>query len=90
MGSGVPGQRGYELGASACLNGALMRRNHTKQTLNAFSLFEQQVPGRDRAIEQRRLQVGDCRLQQGEQSERGRGRECEQPGEESATTTTPK
>lgn len=70
MGSGVPGQRGYELGASACLNGALMRRNHTKQTLNAFSLFEQQVPGRDRAIEQRRLQVGDCRLQQGEQSER--------------------
>lgn len=49
-----------------------MRRNHTKQTLNAFSLFEQQVPSRDRAIEK----TADCeRDREGTEKETERERE---------------
>lgn len=66
-------------------NGALMRRNHTKQTLNAFSLFEQQVPSRDRAIEK----TADCEREK--EREREMEREAKnqsvgnaQPGEEPA------
>lgn len=51
-------------------NGALMRRNHTKQTLNAFSLFEQQVPSRDRAIEK----TADCERMSETEKERDRER----------------
>jgi len=47
-----------------------MRRNHTKQTLNAFSLFEHQPQSRDRAIEKKRaihIQPGEERLPQQQQ-----------------------
>lgn len=64
-----------------------MRRNHTKQTLNAFSLFEQQVPSRDRAIEK----TADCERERGTEKERETEREAKnqsvgnaQPGEEPA------
>lgn len=64
-----------------------MRRNHTKQTLNAFSLFEQQVPSRDRAIEK----TADCEREREGQRKRQREREAKnqsvgnaQPGEEPA------
>lgn len=72
-----------------------MRRNHTKQTLNAFSLFEQQVPSRDRAIEK----TADCeRDREGteKETERERGEKSKRwqraarRGACTVTTTAPK